>query len=83
MYLHISHIASPAAVVRLPGEVVAEADLVADMELVVTQDVVNLAHGVLLVLVWAQAVRRRHRRDERSVRYTCEKRMANVTYMSM
>jgi len=83
LYFQISHIASPAAVMWFPGEVVAEADLVADMEFVVAQDVVNLAHGVLLVLVWAQAVRSRHRRDERRVRYTCEKRMANVTYVSV
>jgi len=55
-------------VVRFPGEVVAKADLVADMELVVTQDVVNLAHGVLLELVRIDSQLSGHGGNECSVR---------------
>jgi len=56
-------------VVRFPGEVVAEADLVADMELVVAQDVVNLAHGVLLELVRIDSQLGGHGGNECSVRW--------------
>jgi len=58
---------------RLPGEVVAEADLVADMELVVAQDVVNLAHGVLLELVRIDSQLSGHGGNECSVRLKKEK----------
>ncbi|KAH3741121.1 hypothetical protein DPMN_047840 [Dreissena polymorpha] len=52
---------------RFLGVFVTEANLVTDVELVVAEDVVDLAHCVLLVIVWAQSVSSRNDSNKRGI----------------